>query len=225
MLEVPRILIVNRQPILAEALALLIHDHTQFQTTFCLTYADVIPHIAQFNPHVVLVALQPPNGTDELVLCSQLAGAPNEYRVAVLASDHILQDEHVVLTAFESGADGIIYLDSVCNKTFVTLLQTLAAGQHLWNPCELRTAMAQRNATPKLHPAARLVDRLTTREHEILALMAHGHTNAEVAERCGISERTVQKHVSNLLAKLDVGSRTKAIAAFYGKNQRSVARV
>ena len=225
MLDVPRILIVNRQPILAEALALLIHHHTHFQAAFCVTYLDVIPHIAQFNPDVVVVVLQPPYGTDEHALCLQIADASNEYRVAVLASNHILQNDHVVLATFESGADGIIYLDRVCSKTFVTLLQTLAAGQHLWNPGELRAAMAQRNATPEAQVAARLADKLTTREHEILALLAHGHTNAEVAEQCGISERTVQKHVSNLLAKLDVGSRAKAIAAFYSKDRRSASRV
>jgi len=220
MLDVPRILVVNRQPILAEALALLIHQYTKFQTEFCLTYNNITSHITHFNPQVILLILQPPDGNEELHLCSKITGVPKQYRIAALATHGILQSKHIIFTTFESGADGIINLDNVCSKTFITLLQTLAAGQHLWNPCELRTAMAKRDVTQKAQCAASLADKLTTREHEILTLMARGLTNAEVADQCGISERTVQKHVSNLLAKLAVGSRTKAVANYYDAKSR-----
>ena len=59
-------------------------------------------------------------------------------------------------------------------------------------------------------PAVEGVDSLTTREHEVLGLISAGHTNRRIARTLGISEKTVSVHVSNVLRKLAVGSRTEA---------------
>jgi DNA-binding CsgD family transcriptional regulator len=62
-------------------------------------------------------------------------------------------------------------------------------------------------------PAARLLDPLTPREREILALVAQGHSNREIAKRLVISERTARTHVSSILRKLELPTRTQAALA------------
>ena len=60
--------------------------------------------------------------------------------------------------------------------------------------------------------AARDGDALTTREREVLALVATGRSNREIAQQLFISAKTVSVHISNVMAKLDAGSRTEAVA-------------
>ena len=59
-------------------------------------------------------------------------------------------------------------------------------------------------------PAAQMLESLSTREREVLSLMAEGLSNQQIAEQLGIGEKTVKTHVSNVLAKLGVGDRTQA---------------
>ena len=59
-------------------------------------------------------------------------------------------------------------------------------------------------------PASGLLESLSQREHEVLALMAEGLSNSSIAERLGIGEKTVKTHVSNVLGKLNVSDRTQA---------------
>jgi DNA-binding NarL/FixJ family response regulator len=57
---------------------------------------------------------------------------------------------------------------------------------------------------------------LTTREVDVLRLLVHGHTNAELARRLHVSAKTVDHHVSSILSKLEARSRTEAVAAAFG---------
>jgi DNA-binding NarL/FixJ family response regulator len=66
-------------------------------------------------------------------------------------------------------------------------------------------------AAPRPGATAQAFPELTEREHEILALMAQHRTNVEIAERLGLSQKTVRNHVSNIFGKLQVADRAEAI--------------
>jgi len=73
------------------------------------------------------------------------------------------------------------------------------------------TLLEARRASTRSNPAG-----LTTREIQILTLLVHGHTNAELARRIHLAPKTVEHHVSSILRKLEVTTRTEAVTAAFG---------
>lgn len=214
-MESPRMLIVNKQPVIAEALALLIRQHTGFVTETCLTRQDVAAQIARFVPDVIVLNLHDPEMTQELQLCHTLAERSGDHTVVLLASGFLLNDTALMAEAFEAGADGALNRDTLSVEALMAALRDLAAGRSLWDKRMLRQAMQRREVAERTARAAQAFEQLTRREREVLARLARGATNYEIAEQFAISERTVQKHVSNLLTKLGLVSRTQVIALYY----------
>ncbi len=91
----------------------------------------------------------------------------------------------------------------------------IAAARAVFERLEAQPDLA-RLARLKARATSRDGDPLTAREHDVLRLIAAGHTNREIAEQIRVSERTVDRHVSNILGKLDVPSRAAATAYAYG---------
>jgi DNA-binding CsgD family transcriptional regulator len=85
-----------------------------------------------------------------------------------------------------------------------------------------RNALSRRRV---FSPPSDAVERLSPREHEILELVAQGLTNAEVARQLWISRGTVRKHLENVYEKLDVHSRTGAVAALFADQRTTGKRV
>jgi ATP/maltotriose-dependent transcriptional regulator MalT len=83
----------------------------------------------------------------------------------------------------------------------------------------MRDAYARERATAarvEQQRAARRSFGLTEREREVIGLVCAGLSNASIAEQLAVSEKTVKNHLNNLFAKLDVGSRTEAVARWQG---------
>jgi DNA-binding NarL/FixJ family response regulator len=120
-------------------------------------------------------------------------------------------DDDAVLDGIRAGARGYLRKD-VRLEDLVDAIRRLARGETLIQPAltdRIRRGFAARS--PALPSEAALLDPLTARELEVLRLMFGGYSNREIADACGVVEGTVKTHVSNILSKLGVRDRTRAV--------------
>jgi len=122
--------------------------------------------------------------------------------VKVIAVTSFLEEEKV-RAALDAGAAGYLLKDAEADDV-ADAIRTVAAGDVVLPPAVARTLLA---ATRRPSAPA---ESLTPREREVITLVAAGHTNQQIATRLSVSERTARTHVSNILAKLGLSSRTQA---------------
>ena len=164
---------------------------------------EVIP---QLNPDVVLMDMRMPvmSGLEALQALARLGQLPPTIILTTF------DDDQWVLAGIKAGAKGYL-LKEVSLEQRVDAIQTVAAGGSLMQP-----AMTQRLLSGLEHMRNDFVsldrpDPLTERETEILRLMAGGFSNKEIANSLGVAEGTIKNHVSNILSKLGVRDRTRAV--------------
>ena len=145
----------------------------------------------------------------------QIVSDPALTNVRVLVLTTFDADEHVV-EALRAGASGFLLKD-VTPGDFIQAIRIVAAGEALLAPSITARLLSRFARLPvpadEVHAAA-LRD-LTEREREVLQLVAHGLSNAEIAERLTLAGPTVKTHVSHLLLKLDLRDRAQLVALAY----------
>ncbi|GAA2352987.1 response regulator transcription factor [Saccharopolyspora halophila] len=150
-------------------------------------------------PQVVLMDLQMPR-LDGIAATKAIVGSYPEVKIVVLTSFGEAERVHAALSA---GAAGYVLKDAEPDEV-ATAIRAAATGE-----VHLDSAVARLLAKRMAAPQAGITS-LTLREREILVLVAQGLCNREIAEHLVISERTARTHVSNLLGKLQLSSRTQA---------------
>jgi DNA-binding NarL/FixJ family response regulator len=150
-------------------------------------------------PHVVLMDLRMPRMDGTAATAAITADYP-DIRVVILTS---FGEAERVQGALAAGAAGYLLKDAEPGEV-AAAIQAAAVGEvHL--DSAVAGQLVRRMAAPQIGLTA-----LTPREREILALVAQGHANRTIAEKLVISERTARTHVSNVLGKLQLSSRTQA---------------
>jgi DNA-binding NarL/FixJ family response regulator len=152
-------------------------------------------------PDVVLMDLQM-EPIDGIELTRLLRADYADVEVVALSS---FGEEERVHAAFEAGASGYLLKDADADEV-VAALRAAHRGEFSLVPAVAQRLMASLRATP----ADDRHRELTARELDVLRLVAVGRANKEIAAELEISERTARTHVSNILAKLDLRSRTQA---------------
>lgn len=163
--------------------------------------AEALEQCARLQPDVVLMDLMMPE-MDGAAATAALRRQFPQVKVIALTS---FREDDLVQRVIQAGAIGYL-LKNVSGNELAQAIRAAHAGRPTLAP---EAAQALINAATK-PPAPGHA--LTVRERDVLALMVKGLSNTEIADRLIVSQSTIKGHVSNILAKLEVTSRTEAVA-------------
>ena len=168
--------------------------------------------VDRLDPDVVLMDIRMPV-LDGLAATRRLVAAGARCRVLVLTTFDL--DEYV-FGALQAGASGFLLKDAPADD-LAESIRVVARGDSLLDPAVTRRVIDVfvDRAQPVSPEAGQRLSTLTPREHEVLALLARGLSNSDIARRLFVSEATTKTHVSNILAKLHLADRVHAVIAAY----------
>ena len=156
----------------------------------------------RLQPDVILMDLVMPQ-MDGIAAIEQILASHPAARILVLTS---YEAEDMIFPAIRAGALGYSLKD-FGPAELVRAIQRVHRGESSLHPAIARKVLQELAHPPQQPPTA---EPLTEREVEVLRLIAHGESNQQIAARLGIGEATVSKHVSHILSKLHLASRTQA---------------
>jgi DNA-binding NarL/FixJ family response regulator len=196
------VLIVDDHPVVRDGLAGLLATLDDVTIAGSVgTAAEALAAAQQEGPDVVLMDLNLP-GTSGVEATRQVLEAAPSTAVLVVT---MVDDDDSVLAALRAGARGYV-LKGASAEEISAAIRTVAAGGAVFG-----AAVAARLAAPPAPPVPQpLATDLTPRESEVLALLASGMSNKQIARSLDVSLKTVQNHVSRILDKLQAADRTQA---------------
>jgi DNA-binding NarL/FixJ family response regulator len=162
--------------------------------------------LERLDPDVVLLDIQMPK-LDGLGVLEALAKRPSSPPCLVLTT---FDDDELVLRGIARGARGYLLKD-VSLEQLTAAIRTLADGGSVINPAVTERVLRGIERLGAGFEALPVPEPLTKREVEILRMMANGYSNREIAKGCFVAEGTVKNHISNILSKLGVRDRTRAV--------------
>ncbi|MGA2194455.1 MAG: response regulator transcription factor [Bryobacteraceae bacterium] len=205
-----RIVVADDHPIFRDGLCKLLALEEDFEVVAqAQDGRQVLDVLQQYEPDILLLDLKMP-GLDGLATLQRLQVVKNKTRVIVLtASD----DKNEFVQAMKLGTSGIV-LKQTATELLIKSIRKVHAGE-IWldshtTAAVIRQFVAADDSTPaSAQPAPRDRERspLSQREREIVALVAQGFKNKEMAEKMFISEQTVKNHLHNIFDKLGVSDR------------------
>jgi DNA-binding NarL/FixJ family response regulator len=206
-----RIVVADDHPIFRDGLCKLLALEEDFEVVAqAQDGRQVLEVLQQLAPDILLLDLKMP-GLDGLATLQRLQAVKNKTRVIVLtASD----DKNEFVQAMRLGTSGIV-LKQTATELLIKSIRRVHAGE-IWldshtTAAVIRQFVAADEAPPQMAPAIPGRERerspLSQREREIVALVAQGFKNKEMAEKMFISEQTVKNHLHNIFDKLGVSDR------------------
>jgi DNA-binding NarL/FixJ family response regulator len=203
-----RVLLVDDHPVYRDGLARLLEDLGGFEIVGVASNGrEAIELTRSTTPEVIVMDLRMPV-LDGVEATRQITASQPEIGIVVLT---MFDDDELVFAAIRAGARGYLMKDAD-DVDIARVLLGIARGEAIFGPGTAqrlldtisRTGGAQRSG-------ADAFPQLTTRELEVLELLARGRRNGEIAAALFLSERTVRNYVSNILTKLHLDDRAQAI--------------
>ena len=202
------ILLVDDQPLFREGLRTLLSVRPDLKVVGeAGDGEEAIKLCRTLKPTVVLMDLQMPV-LDGVEATRRLHHEQPDSRVIVLTT---FDDDEMVFDGLRAGALGYLLKDAPSEK-LAEAIRAAARGESFLQPSIAAKVVAEfaRLTTKRSPPAQALIEPLSDREQEILALIATGATNREIGNQLFLAEGTVKNHVTNVLGKLGVRDRTQA---------------
>ncbi|MCK1794949.1 response regulator transcription factor [Streptomyces sp. XM4193] len=214
-----RVLIADDQMLVREGFSVLLGAQPDMEVVGeAVNGREAVRKVAELAPDVVLMDIRMPE-LNGLEATSELAASGAAARVLILTTYDL--DEYVY-QALRAGASGFLLKDSSARQ-LADGVRVVASGEALLAPTVTRRLIAEFSrlsdlpsgpAGPRGPLRARLAE-LTERETEVLALVAQGLSNCEIAEHLFLAESTVKTHMSRILDKLRLRDRTQAAVYAY----------
>ena len=194
-----RLLIAEDHTIVREGLVRIFADQEDFSVVAEATNGEEAVKLAvRLAPDVVLLDLSMPrmNGLEAL---KQIKRRLPDTRVVILT---VQRTEEYVFAAFQAGGDGYLLKNCSSAELLLAARKVLTGDRYLCSQISGSVIRGYLNAGPQEVGSSACPD-LSTREVEVLTLVAQGRKSREIADQLCISEKTVEKHRSNLMRKLD----------------------
>ena len=171
------------------------------------TMAAAVEECLRLMPDVVLMDVRLPDGSG-VEACREIRSARPQTRVIFLTS---YADEDAVLATIAAGADGYL-LKEIDGEGLLRAIKTVVGGQSILDPAITQRVLRQ------MQSLSRVADdespELSAQEQRVVALVAEGKTNKEIAAALGLSDKTVKNYLANVFQKLNVTRRSQAAAYF-----------
>ena len=204
-----RVLIVDDHEVVRVGLRTLLSRPPSIEVVGeAATVNEAIEQTKSLLPDVVLldVRLGDGNGFDA---CREIQKLEREVRVLVLTS---FADDNVIVEAISAGADGYL-LKEVNRDALVDAIHKVASGHSVLDPAVTGRVFGKVQSLMQ-NPSGNKLTLLSAQERKVLALVAEGKTNKEIAAVMGLSDKTIKNYFSNILDKLQMSRRSQAAAYF-----------
>jgi DNA-binding NarL/FixJ family response regulator len=167
---------------------------------------EAVSVVASVRPQVVVMDVRMPNGGG-VEACRQLQADNPETKVIMLTS---FSDDEALFKSIMAGAAGYV-LKQIRGHDLVEAVRRVGRGESLIDPSVTKRVL-DRLRHAQIDETDPLLGRLTPHETRILDMIAEGLTNRQIAERIGLSDKTIKNYVSTILHKLEVARRAEAAA-------------
>jgi DNA-binding NarL/FixJ family response regulator len=204
-----RILLVDDHAVVREGLRAFLGVQDGFEIVGeAADGEEAVERAAELEPDVILMDLVMPklDGVSAMRELRRRGDRASKAKVIVLTS---FLDDDRLLPALEAGAAGYLLKNSQPAE-LARAVRAAQAGEAIIDPTAAARLVSALSRSDPGRPKATLLEQLTGREREVLALIAQGRANKRIALELGISEKTVKTHVGHVLAKLGVTDRTQA---------------
>lgn len=209
-----RVLVADDQALVRGSFRLLVDTAPDLEVIGeAATGAEAVEIAASARPDVLLMDIRMPV-MDGIQATRQITGSPQTADVHILILTTFDLDEYVY-AALRAGASGFLLKDTP-PADLLTAIRTIAAGDALLAPAVTRRLIAEFARLPQPgRPPAVTLEGITERECEVLALIARGLSNAEIAGTLHVTMATAKTHVGRLLAKLGARDRAQLVIVAY----------
>jgi DNA-binding NarL/FixJ family response regulator len=165
----------------------------------------------ELSPEVILMDVRMPE-LDGIAATRELASAAPEAKVLILTT---FEQDDYIFGGLRAGASGFL-LKRTRPEELIAAVHTVAAGDSLLSPSVTRRVIDHMAGQPAVaHESHPSIEVLTSREREVLGLIARGLSNAELAGELVVEESTIKTHVKRILSKLDLRDRVQAVIFAY----------
>jgi DNA-binding NarL/FixJ family response regulator len=201
-----RVLIADDHAVVREGLRAVLGSEPDMEVAGeAATGKEVLERAAELRPDVILMDIQMP-GINGIEATRRILSVDPHVGVVVLT---MFEDDDSVFSAMRAGARGYV-LKGAPPSEILKVLRAVAGEEAHFGP-EIARRLVDFFSTPKAASPEQALPELTSREREILDLIAQGHSNAKIAAHLFVSPNTVRNHITHIFAKLQVTDRAQAI--------------
>ncbi len=200
-----RVVVADDHPVFRDGLVGVLVERGFDVVAVADTGEAAIAAVRAHDPDVVLMDLRMP-GLDGVEATRRISAEHPRTAVLVVTMN---SDDESLFAALRAGAKGYLVKEAAA-EDIARAVESVARGETVLGSRVSSQVLAA--ATAGVHPATHAFPQLSSREREVLELLARGYDNARIGRHLGISEKTVRNNVSTVLAKLPAATRAEAVA-------------